>query len=61
MRGETVSRHFTGEFSVYSLAVRASSNNNLPHSVILAAGHNQYCQLYRLTLDTEKQAASHRS
>ena len=45
-------RHFTGEFSVYSLGVRgaASSNNNLPHSVVVAAGHNEFCQLYKLTL-----------
>ena len=62
VRGETVSRHFTGEFSIYSLAVRgATSNNNLPHSVILAAGHNQYCQLYRLSLHTEKQGVSQES
>ena len=29
----------------------SSTNNNLPHSVILAAGHNEFCQLYKLTLD----------
>ena len=48
-----VFRYLTGEFSVYSLGVRAgsSANNNLPHSVILAAGHNEFCQLYKLTLD----------
>ena len=48
-----VSRYLTGEFSVYSLGVRmgSSTNNNLPHSVILAAGHNEFCQLYKLTLD----------
>ena len=58
--GESVSRHFTGEFSIYSLAVKANINNNnaLPHSVILAAGHNQFCQLYRLSLHTEKQGDS---
>lgn len=61
VRGETVSRHFTGEFSIYSLAVRASINNNLPHSVLLAAGHNQYCQLYRLSLHTEKHGGSQES
>merc|ERR1719397_301811 len=40
------------------MAVRSSlnNNNNLPHSVILAAGHNQFCQLYKLSLDTEKPA-----
>ncbi len=50
---QAVSRYLTGEFSVYSLGVRAgsSANNNLPHSVILAAGHNEFCQLYKLTLD----------
>ena len=58
VRGESVTKHLTGEFSIYSLAVRASrDNNNLPHSVVLAAGHNQFCQLYRLSLDTEKHAA----
>jgi len=54
--GESVTRHFTGEFSVYSLGVRgaASSNNNLPHSVVVAAGHNEFCQLYKLTLQRER-------
>ena len=45
-------RHETGSYNVYSLSVRnGASNNNLPHSVMLAAGHNEFCQLYKLTLD----------
>jgi len=62
VRGESVTKHLTGEFSIYSLAVRSSKdNNNSPHSVILAAGHNQFCQLYRLSLDTEKPAPREQS
>ena len=54
--GDSISRHFTGEFSVYSLSVRAGGqhNNNLPHSVLVAAGHNEYCQVYRLTLARDR-------
>lgn len=58
--GESITRYLTGEFSVYSLGVRAgsSANNNLPHSVILAAGHNEFCQLYKLTLDRDRSEPS---
>jgi len=49
VRGESVARHLTGEFSVYSLAVRTGAAQ--PLSAVLAAGHGGYCQLYRLGLE----------
>ena len=58
--GDSITRHLTGEFSVYSLSARGGgggsngANNNLPHSVVLAAGHNEWCQLYKLTLDRDR-------
>jgi len=58
--GESVTRFFTGEYSVYSLAARPAANNNLPHRVLLAAGHNEYCQVYTLSLDRERNDSSAR-
>lgn len=52
--GESVTRHFTGEFSVYSMAVKPAGNNNEGGRVTVAAGHGQYCQLYSLSLDRER-------
>lgn len=52
--GESITRHFTGEFSVYSMAVRPTGNNNEPLKVLVAAGHAEYCQVYSLTLDRER-------
>ena len=49
--GESVTRFYTGEFSVYSLAVRPAVNNNVTHRVLLAAGHNEFCQVYSLSLE----------
>jgi len=58
--GESITRHETGSYNVYSLSVRnGASNNNLPHSVMLAAGHNEFCQLYKLTLDRDKKSRDH--
>ena len=49
--GESVTRFYTGEYSVYSLAARQAGNNNVPHRVLLAAGHNEFCQVYSLSLE----------
>jgi len=52
--GDSVTRIFTGEYCVYSIAARSSaSNNNLPPKVTLIAGHNQFAQLYTLSLERE--------
>lgn len=52
--GESVTRYFTGEFSVYSMSVRPTGNNNEPLKVLVAAGHNEFCQIYSLTLERER-------
>merc|ERR1719228_2453340 len=58
--GESVTRFYTGEFSVYSLSARPAGNNNIPHRVLLAAGHNEFCQVYSLSLEREREASSPR-
>jgi len=56
--GESITRFYTGEFSVYSLACRAaSSNNNLPPKVTVVAGHNQFAQIYTLSLERERKVS----
>lgn len=56
--GESVTRFYTGEYSVYSLACRAvTNNNNLPPKITLVAGHNQYAQVYNLSLVRESKGS----
>jgi len=52
--GESVSRYFTGEFSVMSMSARSVNNNNLPLKVYVAAAHNEHCQVYSITLGRER-------
>jgi len=56
--GESVTRHFTGEFSVYSMAVRPAGNNNEPLKVLVAAGHGEFCQVYQLSLQRERREST---
>jgi len=56
--GESVSRYFTGEYSVYSMSVRPVGNNNDPLKVLVAAGHSQFCQLYCVSLTRERDSVS---
>jgi len=58
--GESVTRFYTGEYSVYSLAARQAGNNNVPHRVLLAAGHNEFCQVYSLSLERDRNNSSPR-
>jgi len=58
--GESITRFFTGEYSVYSLACRLNNNNNnnnLPPKVTVVAGHNQFAQVYTLTLERERKGS----
>jgi len=52
--GDSVTRYYTGEFSVMSMSARSISNNNLPLKVYVAAGHNEFCQIYSITLGRER-------
>ncbi|XP_023346448.1 prolactin regulatory element-binding protein, partial [Eurytemora carolleeae] len=52
--GTSVCRFYTGEFSVMSLSARGNINNNQPLKVYVAAGHNEYCQVYSITLGRER-------
>lgn len=55
--GESVTRYFTGEFSVYSMSCRPAGSPSEPLKVWVAAGHNEFCQLYALTLERERPTA----
>jgi len=52
--GNSVCRYYTGEFSVMSLSARGVTNNNVPLKVLVAAGHNEFCQVYHLSLGRER-------
>jgi len=56
--GTSVCRFYTGEFSVMSLSARSISNNNVPLKVYVAAVHNEFCQVYSITLGRERMPSS---
>jgi len=54
--GKSVTRYVSGDYSIMSISARPCGNNNntAPPKILAAAGHNEFCQVYSLSLARDR-------